>query len=80
MRRDRCAKSKNARPGRTALPSGHGHLWYTSGSAPCPVRLRSGLGQAQVERLVGDEAAEELVRVRTRVKVTARVRVRVRVS
>ena len=44
--------------------SGHGHLWCTSGSAPCSLRLRSGLGEAQVKRLVGDEAAEELVRVR----------------
>ena len=46
----------------------------------CARGARSGLGEAQVERLVGDEAAEELVRVSGRISVRARVRVRVRVS
>ena len=49
----------------------------TSGAPPLAVlRARSGLGQAQVERLVGDEAAEELVRVRGRVRVRVRGKVK----
>ena len=60
----RGAESNNARP-----------LVNLYHSAQC-----SGLGEAQVERLVGDETAEELLRGRVRVRVRARVRVRIRVS